>query len=380
METVTSLGPLVNIFGRDRIFTSRRVDAMVRPTRHLSIGDNSSPKHAQAKPSKHCRSVGAVGRKSKHYDPRCSLECRRAWAWKESLLMTRHLERLPGHVAKYAGTLNVFGLVELVDVLAIYRAFQNGIRKRFGNSVQLRPVTEIGPRCGRVHVHYAMTSDGVEVTKADVSELWRDASGGRRIQVDHKPIEDIPTWSRYMFKAELKYHEPGNPDCVVLFAKGSPRLPQGTRDFFPAKVKAALWEEWRAERHPSSESSDVRETLGKHSDSEGVETGSGTAVPPNNPTTDVRDEPTTDVVVNTRKSRVKNRALTGQFRAAWIRSERRPGHRESRPVSRRMPSELRSDHREKRRLSHRMPSNVRSIQPTAECRLAGLLSPLARPP
>ncbi len=148
----------------------------------------------------------------------------------------------------------MFGRVELGDFLAIYRAFAKGIRKRCGESVQLRPVTEIGPRCGRFHVHFAMTSEGVEVTKGDVEAIWRDACGDRRIQVDHEPMDDIPTWCRYIFKAADKYHEPGNPDCVVLFAKGSPRLPQATRDFLPAKVKAALWDEWKARRHPASES------------------------------------------------------------------------------------------------------------------------------
>jgi hypothetical protein len=57
--------------------------------------------------------------------------------------------------------LNVFGAVDLAGFLAFYRAFQKGIRKRFGESVQIRPVTEIGPRAGRPHIHYAMTADGI---------------------------------------------------------------------------------------------------------------------------------------------------------------------------------------------------------------------------
>ncbi len=298
------------------------------------------------------------------------------------MLLARHLESLPGHVAKYAGTLNVFGLVELVDFLTIYRAFQKGIRKRFGESVQLRPVTEIGPRCGRFHVHYAMTSDGVEVTKGDVSEVWRDACGNRRIQVDHKPIEDVSTWSLYMFKAEWKYYEPGNPDCVVLFAKGSPRLPQANRDFLPAKVKAALWDEWIAERHPESASAVV-------------EINPGTAVPP-------RNNHTANVRINMGKSRVKNRAsgpyferrlcvqaiglttnveiniikssvfnrVTGQFRAAFMRLSHRNhgavGH------SRRYRGDIRA-HRQSRPVSHRHHGEVRSIDLMPESR------PEARP-
>jgi hypothetical protein len=224
---------------------------------YLSVGNNSTTRDTQAEPSRHCRCVGAVGGKSSHRDPRCSLECRRNWAWKESLLMTRHLERLPGHVAKYAGTLNVFGAVDLVSFLAMYRRFQKGIRKRFGTCVQIRPVTEIGPRSHRPHIHYAMTADGIEITKADIESVWRDACDGYRIQVDHKPIGDIGTWSRYMFKydsAYSKHYSPGNPDCVVLFAKGSPRLPQATRDFMPGKVERALWIEWKAGRHRAKES------------------------------------------------------------------------------------------------------------------------------
>jgi hypothetical protein len=320
MTSVTAIGLRVNTFGGDRLFTTRSVDGMARPARHLSIGNNSSQRHAQASPSKHCRSVGAVGRKSNHRDPRCSLDCRRNWAWKESMILARHFESLPGHVAKFAGTLNVFGVVELGDFLAIYRAFQKGIRKRFGESVQLRPVTEIGPRCGRFHVHYTMTSDGMEVTKAEILEVWRDACGNRRIQVDHKPIEDVSTWARYMFKTEWKYYEPGNPDCVVLFAKGSPRLPQATRDFLPAKVKAALWDEWIAERHPASKSERCltsEKDWGKTRERLGVSEGtglSGTAVP------------RTSVGIIVGKTTVKNRP-TGQFRAAWIRSERRLSHR-----------------------------------------------------
>jgi hypothetical protein len=169
--------------------------------------------------------------------------------------MTRHLERLPDHFRLYAGTLNVFGAVDLVSFLAMYRRFQKGIRQRFGTCVQIRPVTEIGPRNGRPHIHYALTADGIEITKAEIESVWQDACGDRRIQVDHKTLGDTATAIRYMFKSASiysKYYSPGNPDCVVLFAKRSPRLPQATRDFMPTKVKRALWIEWKAQRHRAS--------------------------------------------------------------------------------------------------------------------------------
>jgi hypothetical protein len=102
-----------------------------------------------------------------------------------------------------------------------------------------------------------MTGDGVEVTKADVESIWRGACGNRRIQVDHKLIGDVSTWVRYMFKSEWKYHEPGNRDCVVLFAKGTPRLPQATRAFFPAPAKNNLWRGWIAAWYPADEPVEV---------------------------------------------------------------------------------------------------------------------------
>jgi hypothetical protein len=162
------------------------------------------------------------------------------------MLLIRHLERLPDHFRKYAGTLNIFSPVDLRDFLAIARAFRDGVGKRFGECVQYRPVAELGPDSGRLHLHYAMTSDGVDVEKAAVRAIWSAACGGCRVNVDHGSMRDVGTWTRYLFKADEVYHDPGNPaECVKLFAKYAPRLPQATRDFFPGKVKAAHWREWK---------------------------------------------------------------------------------------------------------------------------------------
>jgi hypothetical protein len=174
------------------------------------------------------------------------------------MLQARYLSSLPCHVHKYAGTLNVFGPVELGDFLTSFKSFREGIRKRFGSGVKFRPVTEVGPDARRLHLHYAMTSDGIEVAKADVESIWREACGGRRVRVVHGSMRDVVAWSRYIFKADdhhHQYHDPADPsNCVVLFAKHSRKLPQATPGFFPAKVKAALWDEWKARRHPASES------------------------------------------------------------------------------------------------------------------------------
>ncbi len=424
MTIVTALGHRVNTTGGSRLFTAHRVDARVG---HYPIGRTCSPQHVQAHPSKHCRCVGAVRGRSSHYDPRCSLECHKRHAWKESMLLARHLERLPGHVRLYAVTLNVFGLVELGAFLAIFKSFREGIRKRFGNSVKFRPVTEVGLRSGRLHSHIVMTSDGVEVTKADVESIWRDACGNRRIQVDHKPLWDIAGWCRYMWKDGWKWHDLSDPkNCVVLFAKGSPKLPQATPGFFPGKVKAALWEEWKA-----------NEAKKRRRASEVVETASGTAVPPgNNPATYIRIntgestvksrapepvetpsgtvapliEPKENAQINTRESMVFNRApevvdlssgtvvprdeptadvvirpgfctyksrVTGQLRPAWMRLSHRNhgavGH------ARRYRGDFRASIGQ-RPVSHRRPSELRSIVRTAERRSDRLLGRQARAP
>ncbi len=414
--------PRVNTSGGSRLFTAHRVDARLG---HYPIGRTCSPQHVQAHPSKHCRCVGAVRGKSGHYDPRCSLECHKRHAWKESMLQARYLESLPCHVHKYAGTLNVFGPGELGDFLAIFKLFREGIRKRFGNSVKFRPVTEVGPRCGRLHLHIAMTSDGIEVAKADVESIWRDACGGRRVRVDHKPMWDIAGWCRYMWKDGWKYHDPSDPkNCVVLFAKGSPKLPQATPGFFPGKVKAALWEEWKANeakkrrRAPevvetpgtavpprNNPTENVRintgESTGKSRAPEVVDLSSGTVVPRDEPTADVVIRPgfctyksrasgpyfdrrlcvkaiglTENIQINIRKSLVFNR-VTGQFRAAWMR----PGLRNRGAVghARRYRGDIRANVGQ-RPVSHRHRGEVRSTVRTAERRPDRILGPMARAP
>jgi hypothetical protein len=276
------------------------------------------------------------------------------------MLLARYLERLPGHVRLYAVTLNVFGLVELGAFLAIFKSFREGIRERFGNSVKFRPVTEVGPRSGRLHSHIVMTSDGIEVTKDDVESIWRDSCGGRRIQVDHKPLWDIAGWCRYMWKDGWKWHDPSDPkNCVVLFSKGSPKLPQATPGFFPGKVKAELWEEWKAneakKRRRAPEvvgNAGLTTAVGKHSGKarviRAVEIKSGTRVPQARSAANIRINmgestvksrasgpysgrrgcvqaigTTANVEINIRKSLVFNRVTGTLFRAAFIR----PGHR-----------------------------------------------------
>jgi hypothetical protein len=170
-----------------------------------------------------------------------------AWSWRESTLFIRHLERLPGHVAIYAGTLSG-PPTDRPGVAARRKAFCEGIRGRFGRGVGFLAVAEVGPVSGRLHDHYAMCSaDGAEVSPADVESLYRDACGGR-VRVDHGPIGDIGAWVRYAFKADAKYHDPGNPECVRLLARGSPRITWGTRGFLPGPVKAELWSRYKAER------------------------------------------------------------------------------------------------------------------------------------
>jgi hypothetical protein len=307
------------------------------------------------------------------------------------MLLARYLESLPDHVRLFAGSLNVFGVVELGDFLTIFKSFREGIRKRFGNSVKFRPVTEVGPRSGRLHLHYAMTSDGIEVTKAEVESIWREACGGRRVRVFHVPMWDIAGWSRYLWKDGWKYHDPSDPkNCVVLFSKGSPKLPQATPGFFPSKIKAAFWAEWKAEQERRRRAS------------EGVETRSGTAVPQIDPTTNVvintsesieknrasepvetfsgtvvpRLDPTTKVRIRVGKSSMFNR-VPGQFRAGLMRlSHRNQG---TKSHSRRYRGDIR-DHRQSRPVSHRLDSEVRSIGPMPERRLAGLSGRLVRGP
>jgi hypothetical protein len=186
-------------------------------------------------------------------------------AWRESMLLIRHLQRRPAHFRRYFGTLKVLAPIGIDDFIAIVKAFRKGMGKRFGAAVQYRPFIEVGPRCGGLHLHYAMTSDGVDVAKADVAKAWNAAGGGRGVRVKHEPMRDVPRCIRYLCKADdehHQHHDPADPSkCVVLFAKCSPRLPQATAGFFPGKIKAELWQEWKAEdrarraarRHQASE-------------------------------------------------------------------------------------------------------------------------------
>jgi hypothetical protein len=163
------------------------------------------------------------------------------------MLLALHLGRQPDHVAIYAGTL-VAPPTDRPGVVARREAFREGVRERFGRGVGFLAVSEVGPVSGRWHDHLAMCSDVGEVSEAEVLEIWREACGDPAAKVEHGPIGDIPDWSRYMYKSGWKYHDPGNPECVRLLARGSPRITWGTRGFLSGPVKAAIWDEWKAER------------------------------------------------------------------------------------------------------------------------------------
>ncbi len=119
-------------------------------------------------------------------------------------------------------------------------------------------VSEVGPVRGRLHDHFVMVSDGVEVSASEVSRLWRDACDGEpdaRFNW-HGPIREVSGWSKYIFKDNDAYHDPRNPKCVRLLAKGTPNLTWGSR-FISEKQRDAIWAEKVAGWYPASESAVV---------------------------------------------------------------------------------------------------------------------------
>jgi hypothetical protein len=216
-----------------------------------------------------------------------------------------------------------------------------------------------------------------------VSTLWRKACGdhpGAKVH-EHGPIRNVSDWSNYIFKDDNKYHDPENPaECVRLLAKGTPNLTWGSR-LISEKQRDAIWSENVEKWYPDSESAEVvemkrgtgvpqqttkvvinaRESIERNRPSEPVETRSGTSVPRNNPTTNVR------ILVG--KNSGFNRA-TGQFRAAFMRLSHRNHGSGSRS----------RDHRQSRPVSHRGHRKVRSIGPMPKASPDRILGRLVRAP
>jgi hypothetical protein len=249
--------------------TSRH--APIQYNRRQKVRSPGDPEWSQSNPAKRCRCVGVLRGKRHYDDPRCSLECRRNWGWKEWLLLTIHLRRLPDHFRLYAGTLNVFGPVGLADHMAIREAFREGIGERFGPAVQFQAVAEAGRDDGRLHYHHTMWSDGPEVDAAEVRAIFRGACDGRQINVDHGEMRSMAA-ARYMFKPGRWHYAPGSSKPVKLLARGTGRITWGTRGFFPKPVKEAIWAELIAGWYGNVGSGgEAARTIG----------GSGTAVPGN---------------------------------------------------------------------------------------------------
>jgi hypothetical protein len=198
----------------------------------------------QPEPHGICQARG-IGFKCRN--PRCSLACRRAYAFKEATIMSRHLRSLPAQTRIYAGTLTVQADLTADEHRAIRRRFLAALSKGFGGVVKLHVIGEVCDYL-RIHYHYVMLSS-VDVTHAAVREMWHAACRGLPVKVQHEPPRDIEAWVKYMFADCRKF--------VRLMMKGKGMLPLtwGTRLFFPAGSKVAFWkaavEEWRAAAPPA---------------------------------------------------------------------------------------------------------------------------------
>ena len=253
---VATLGHRVNSVRGERLFTAKRVDAMVRPATdpghaHLLNSKTTTstpaiaPQWTQANPDQWCRCGGSNPRMGRCRNPRCSLEGRSGWAKKWATVLTMHLERQPANVTKHAGTL-IATSTDRAGWVERRSAFVRAIRSRFNGRVRLLAVSEAraGLRPLGLHDHYVMVSEVGPVSESEVSTLWRKACGGElgAEVLKHEPIGDVSTWCRYIFKVADKYHDPANPKHARLLAKGSPSITWGSR-FLSEKDRETLWAE-----------------------------------------------------------------------------------------------------------------------------------------
>ena len=194
----------------------------------------------QPNPHHICQNIGAV-KSGTCFDHRCSLACRRNFAWKESMLLTDQLNafaRAGFHV--YFGNLKVRADIPGDNHLANRKDFQSNLRflsHKQGWTFRLYCISEVGQDL-RLHDHYAMVSN-VSISHTVVKKCWDYACSPFPTTVHHSPPRKaIVAGAKYLTKDRWKDRK--GKSFIRLFARGSISMTWGSRPFF-VPSKDELW-------------------------------------------------------------------------------------------------------------------------------------------
>lgn len=196
----------------------------------------------QLSPHRVCQSQG-IPRNCRN--PRCSLNCRFAYALKESETLIRWLKALPNTASIYFGVLKV-----LTDIT---EDEHRRIRSRFlrllaSEGIKFYSIGEIGDD-SRIHYHYVLYRLQGSVHKTLVKKLWTAACENRPTKISHDPPVSIEACAKYLFKATKDVCT--GERFLRLFRKGSISLTWGSRGFYARGAKVAMWKQAREEWYES---------------------------------------------------------------------------------------------------------------------------------
>ena len=208
-----------------------------------SIRSHSSrPEHQlhQQSPRHLCRLPWGPGCR----DPRCSLECRKKWAFREATCLVRLLASQPPEVLVYFGNLAIRHDLTADQHKPIRKQFLKALNawgKSRQSKLRLYVTSEIGDDL-RCHYHYSLTST-TPVSQEVVKGLWDEACGEFATTVCHYEPESVPACSRYMFKSMEQR------GYVHLFRNETVRLTWGHigKNGFWIKSKDTIWKNWITE-------------------------------------------------------------------------------------------------------------------------------------
>lgn len=228
-------------------------------TAAVPVDITKQAKLTQERPHHICQNRGLYlqlsrecGYHKKCRDPRCSIECLKAYMEQENMLLQYFWQdRLPAGMRTFRGNLTPYPGASVADHREIRRAFLRKLAawaRENGKVFRLRAYSDCTSHedCHYDFVAYVSDDVGVDRVKQLVADAWR-AAGGRRSSTKTLHEEDQGAWSCYTTKTrnrdERRYrYVPWRPEQE----DDPPALDftWGTTGFWGSgTTRAALWKD-----------------------------------------------------------------------------------------------------------------------------------------
>ena len=174
-------------------------------------------------------------------DPRCSLNCRDNWAWKETKLLIHRLQEIEQTHFIYFGNVNFLDDVSPSEHKEMRSCFLKLLKNRDAKSNSCSKIlfnSEPNRDQDRIHYHYCLYSD-TAWKQYSIKTIWNSTTNGIRTIVKHnEPLKGIVPASKYMFK-DLSVN-PYKCTHVDLFSKSTLPITWGNRGFY-GQAKTDVW-------------------------------------------------------------------------------------------------------------------------------------------